>query len=62
MIAQKFLEEAMNALKLGRPLPASLDDSDIYVAELSDTSIVPLDVIIFERKEYRVGPKRTTKK
>ncbi len=39
--------------------PRQLTDTDFYLAEIGDASIVGHDSIKFGEKEYKIGPQKT---
>lgn len=54
-IAQYIINLALEALNQGRPLPASLGETEFFVADASDENIIAHDAVIFDDKEYKIG-------
>ncbi|HCC06010.1 TPA: hypothetical protein DEP94_01450 [Candidatus Nomurabacteria bacterium] len=54
-IAQYIISLALEALNQGRPLPASLGETEFFVAEAGDENIIAHDAITHDGKEYKIG-------
>lgn len=55
LVAQYIKNLAAEALQQGRPLPASLGETQFFVAEAEDTTILAHDAIVHQGKEYKIG-------
>lgn len=60
-IANYILEGAEEILKFERipNLPQEIKKSGFYLAEMDDSSIQAFGSIQYEKKEYKIGPKKS---